>query len=264
MIYKTEIYFFSGTGNSYYISKQVAKNLENTKLINIGKLNFSNTKKITTNAENIGIIFPVYYGSSPDIVKQFIQNLSAKNCKYLFVICNYGAVSGGTLSHIENLLSKHELTTNLTYGITLPDNSIIFPTNPSRISQYLEIGDKEIKKVGEMIAKKENYKEKTPLISPSFINAGIKFYAEKHLGFKDLRVNINKCINCEICEKVCPRTNITCKNNTVKFSNKCESCFSCIHRCPKQAITFKKMKKLNNYQYVHPKVSMEEYISSIK
>lgn len=57
--------------------------------------------------------------------------------------------------------------------------------------------------------------------------------------------DVEKCINCKICEKVCPSSavNITKTDDNLSFKldlNKCIFCGNCAYNCPKQSITMSK------------------------
>ena len=52
-----------------------------------------------------------------------------------------------------------------------------------------------------------------------------------------LKVDIDKCIGCGQCEKLCPMKNITIKNQKAVSSDQCTMCYRCINKCPKQALT---------------------------
>jgi flavodoxin len=86
----TDIYYFSGTGNSLAVARDIA---EKTK----GKLIFipavMNEQSIKTEADSIGIVFPAYmahlYGI-PLIVERFIKKLEDIDSKYIFAVCTCG------------------------------------------------------------------------------------------------------------------------------------------------------------------------------
>lgn len=55
---KVEVYYFSGTGNSLAVARGIADNT-NGKLISI--VSIIENERIISNADVIGIIFPVYH-----------------------------------------------------------------------------------------------------------------------------------------------------------------------------------------------------------
>ena len=59
----TEIYYFSGTGNSLHVAKELQKRIPETKLIPIVSL--VNRESVTTNGKTVGFVFPHYASSLP-------------------------------------------------------------------------------------------------------------------------------------------------------------------------------------------------------
>jgi menaquinone-dependent protoporphyrinogen IX oxidase len=66
---RIEIYFFSGTGNSLQIAKDIANRID-ASLVPIASL--IDQESIQTDATAIGIVFPVYYGDLPNIINKEI------------------------------------------------------------------------------------------------------------------------------------------------------------------------------------------------
>ena len=101
---KADIYYFSGTGNSLVVAKDIKDRL-NGNLISIPTI--IDQKIIESFAEIVGIIFPVYYADIcgiPLIVERFIEKFSGKNQKYLFAVCTHKGAPGTTIENLKNRL----------------------------------------------------------------------------------------------------------------------------------------------------------------
>ena len=61
---------------------------------------------------------------------------------------------------------------------------------------------------------------------------------EKQVGYKHVLPTLieNKCIQCMLCEKICPYHAITFDKKIMFDQNKCFSCGLCISKCPTNAI----------------------------
>lgn len=81
-----DIYYFTGTGNSYYIAKKLSEKLSG-ELIPIAQV--IDRTEITTDADVIGIVFPVYYGDIPIIVKDFCIKLKNKKLQNYYLMLKY-------------------------------------------------------------------------------------------------------------------------------------------------------------------------------
>ena len=80
------IFFFTATGNSLYIAKQL-----DSELVSIAQAIHKNT---AYQAEKIGIVCPVYGHEMPQIVKDFLKK-SRFETDYLYLILTYGNRHGG-------------------------------------------------------------------------------------------------------------------------------------------------------------------------
>ena len=98
---KTNLFFFSATGNSLIVAKDIAAKLPETQIFSIPKVI---NQEIDLNADNIGFIFPVYFSGMPRIVIDFINKLESSKTKYIFAICTCGAFPMGTLLQAQKQL----------------------------------------------------------------------------------------------------------------------------------------------------------------
>ena len=62
---KTIIFYFSQSGNSLYVAKQIARNLENTTLVSIPEAIHNNKYKYS-GYEKVGFIIPLYFMGMPN------------------------------------------------------------------------------------------------------------------------------------------------------------------------------------------------------
>ena len=86
----TQIFYYTGTGNSLWIAKNLAEKLENEELHFI-----PNTKNLSNmDLTNVGFVFPVYIWGVPAPILEFIENLQNFNPEYCFAI----AVNGGQVA----------------------------------------------------------------------------------------------------------------------------------------------------------------------
>ena len=79
-------FYFTGTGNSLYIARQLAG--ENAELLSIPQM--VKRGKYEFEADEIGIVYPIYGHMPPYMVRQFIQKAKLK-AEYKFAVLTYGA-----------------------------------------------------------------------------------------------------------------------------------------------------------------------------
>jgi len=254
---KTTIYYFSGTGNSLYVAKEVKKEIENSSLVPISK-ELSNDHVIAS--DRVGFVFPLHGLGLPVILPKFLKILDLSKTEYLFAIVSRGAKeSWGALNSLNKLLKKKRKTLSAGFYVNMPVNYIIKHNviSHKRQKELFNEADKKINTIIDTIKEHkktveyENFKAR--LISTiyhslfyRFINlSDINFYAQ------------NNCSSCGICEQVCPSNNITLENGKPKWHHRCFRCLACINLCPEACIQHGK-KTISRQRYHHPDISVKE------
>jgi len=118
------IYYFSGTGNSLYVAKDIAVKTGGT-LFPIASTVDMDTIKV--DSDTIGIVFPVYYGELPVIIKRFAEKLDNVANKYVFAVCTFGGSAGYSLKLLRSIIQARGGDLSATYRVHMPQNSFAKP-----------------------------------------------------------------------------------------------------------------------------------------
>lgn len=129
---ETEIYYFSGTGNSLSIARDLAK-ITNGKLIPIASV--IGKESIDIKSERFGIVFPCYLAQQfgiPLIVENFVSRLTNISSKYIFAICTCGGFENvnalPTLKRLNRLIKLKGGKLTAEFSVKLPMNNLEYPT----------------------------------------------------------------------------------------------------------------------------------------
>lgn len=251
----TTIYYFSGTGNSLKITKDLSEQLDDSKIIQICKSNMSISED--ANSVKVGFVFPVYFWGIPIMVKNFIENLQISKQSYVFAIATYGGMEGATLSQIEKILAKKDIKLSASFKILMPGNAqVLYPPISEEKQLKLFKDEKEqIKKIASDIKESKLVKNK---VNPIINGFGKLVYT----AFKPQNNDKNfwtdeKCIGCGICTKVCPANNIVMYEGKPKWEHSCESCLACMQWCPQKSIQYKKG-TIGRGRYHHPDIKAND------
>lgn len=248
------IYFFTGTGNSLKVAKDIASALPECEIVAVCK---NMNVEIPTGYERIGFVFPSYFGGVPDMVVDFIHNahFSKESAKYYFVVATYGARVGNPITQTRNLFSEKSL--HLDYGgkvIMGGNNVLLYDMYNFILKSALRAYNKRVNIVVQDI---KNLKTNEGVYMNKFRERKyLKVMGDVHETDRHYNVN-NACISCGICQSVCPAGNITFSNGRPVFHHQCQYCLACIQYCPKKAINYKN-KTQKRKRYTHPDIGHAE------
>ncbi len=253
------LYYFSGTGNSLKIARDLAEKLEDCKLVPIASIWQQET--IISESEKVGFIFPLYWLGLPKIVYDFINRIDLNKANYIFsvITCGGGKI-GGSLHQLRNILKRKSKNLNSGFFIKMPDNYIPVFDAPSEEKQKIlfENARKKVDKISMLIKESgmEVEKEKLPLIG-RFMNRRFR----KKVNNSDTKFSSDdNCNSCGICKDICPVKNISIVEGIPQWQHKCQRCFACIHFCPQKAIQYGR-KTSKRKRYHHPEVTIQDIIN---
>ena len=249
-----KILYFTGSGNSLSVAKRF-----DAEYLSIPQMIKNNIYEIEDDV--IGIIYPVYAASIPDIVRKYLTKCTLK-AGYIFVIATYGSIACGTLHEMKKILSVSGNKADYYNSILMVDNYLPFFDIETQLAK---IKDKNIEynltKIVDEIKERVKKDENCSLID-KFVSAIGYTVVRQIEKFTPKMFYVNEeCVSCGICKKVCPVSNVEqdAQNKPV-FGNNCEGCLSCIHNCPKNAIQMKGQRSEKRFR--NPEVSLNEIINS--
>ncbi len=256
---KTDIYYFTGSGNSSYAAGLVAKRLGNCQIIPIVK---ALGGPATVTGERVIVVFPVYMFRAPHIVCKFLKKIS--KATKVYAIATMGGASGKTFGQIRSILRKNGLDLYGGYTVIMPDNYTPF-NGAIEESEQNDIFKDAVGKIDLIVRKIQNgdrtIENDTPFYQIYFW-PGFWYW----LGYisipklsKEFHVR-ETCNGCGICLKVCPRNIISLHRNKPQWKAGCEHCLACLQWCPQEAIEFGN-KTLGKKRYKNPYVSLQEIIA---
>ncbi|OGS22048.1 MAG: hypothetical protein A2252_02485 [Elusimicrobia bacterium RIFOXYA2_FULL_39_19] len=255
----TTIYYFSGTGNSLAVARELSNSFGSTKVIPISK---AITGEIDLSADKIGLVFPVYIWGAPLIVCDFIAKLKQAD-KYFFSVVTYGGSPGKTNIQIKKLLKLQGIELKAGFAVHMPGNYI-----PMYGAREKAVQDKLFEKAKTKIAEIAQYVSsgKTGTFEVGGLVMNLLGSTLQSMGSKSMRkadknyLADEKCNACNICEKICPVKNIKMQDSKPVWQGNCEQCMACIQWCPQEAIQHGK-NTAGRARYRHPQVKATDFLN---
>ena len=234
---KRVILYFTGTGNCLYIARQLAG--KEGEILSIPQL--VKNKQYEIEAEEIGIVYPIYGHMPPSMVWNFIKKAKLK-ADYKFAVLTYGNRKCSAVEIWDEISRKAGNAFDYIGTIIMVDNWLPnFDMNEQmKIDKHIP---ENLAKITKDINARRSWHEPVTALE-----------REQHQGFlersgidpkKGFIMKCEKsfvvdasCIECGICTYVCPRGNYSLTSEGVKMEGDCEFCFACIQNCPQKAIQF--------------------------
>ena len=249
------VFYFTGTGNSLYIAKQIER-----EPISIPQIMQRECLEFT--AERIGIVAPVYGHEVPTMVKEFLRK-SVFYTNYFYMILTYGNRHGGAAELAKKLCDECGVSVNYINVILMADNWLpgFDMDEQKKIDKKVE---ENMDKILSDLAKRKNMISEVTDIDRAahqqFLDRMSQMPADvwQHL----LRVTEN-CVGCGTCEKVCTSSSIhVVDGKAVHIPGNCQTCLACAHACPQKAIQLTIPEANPDARYRNEHISLHEIMES--
>ena len=260
---KTTIYYFSATGNSLKLARDVSLALGDCDLVSMAK-----TGEIPSpSSERIGFVFPVFAWGLPRIVKDFVERLDLGKARYIFAVTTCVAIPGRTLRELADLCKAKGARLHAGFAVGAGRSSLMRLNTLDKIIIALNRPSKSLRsseeRLGEIVETVRDLKKHAPETSPLLASLfGSMLHGPAMKTFKGMDAQFvvqDACKGCGTCVKVCPRGNVSLASGRPAFAHNCELCHACIHWCPKFAIRHPNF-DAHPRQYRNPAVQVADMV----
>lgn len=255
------IYWFSGTGNSRWVTGQLARRL-GERLMDIADcVARGDYRHSLQPGESIGWVFPTYSWGPPPVVLDFIARWHIdgyeKGRTYCYMVATCGDDVGLTADIFASALGYIDLSA--AFSVQMPNNYILLPgfdTDPAELERSkIASAPRRIDGVADAIARRGRVTDvvtgshkwlKSRVIRPLFLRL--------LMSDKRFAADPSLCNSCGACVASCPMRNITldAADGMPRWHGRCAMCLGCIHRCPRRAIQYGKITRSKGRYYFKP------------
>jgi ferredoxin len=274
---ESTIYYFTGTGNSLVLAKNLARIL-GAQLVSMVSL--GSELEVRPKEDVVGLVFPVYFvyfADLPLIVSRFARKLVGIEQAYIFAVANYGGAAGETYQKLGSIIEERGGHLNSWFGLHMPQNSFRKPwENPISITRKAE---SRLVVISEIIRNRRNGTAFTnhllswlmirlcPTVQKLFRKqlASLSGVPENQSperliqGSDRSYKSLDTCTSCGQCVRVCPVDNIELRDGKPFWKGHCENCLACYNWCPVHAIQGGIVPQ--GYFYRHPAISVVDIMS---
>lgn len=256
------IFYFSGTGNSLYVARLLADELNDCIIsipdcINNGTFEFE-----LKDSEKIGIVTPVYFYGLPSIVETFLDKLNLKKYSSFYLVVTFGSFTANTGPNAQKYFSGLGLNLDHVFSVKMPENYIPLLKVPSQdvCSALISDAQRSVHDIVKILDENppgdyDTHKGKFPGIASSLC----RMIYKDGMTTKKFWVD-DACTSCGLCERICPTNAISLQDGKPCWTNDiCPRCLACLHRCPSSAIQLGHFTKKKD-RYVNPEINFNQEI----
>lgn len=265
----TKIFYFTGTGNSLVLARNLSDLLGDSELISIPQVINDNDLDdyYFDNTSDVGLIFPVYMWGIPNMVLKFLEKLQVENESnkpYIFAVATCAGQPGETLLQLQKLLQNKGMELDAGFTVLEASNTIQKDNIFIKMAMLLEkegitlSGQERLSEIVSVIKNRQKHPAET---SSRLLNR----YGKMIYGMAMPRINTmgqffvdDNCNQCLNCQKICPSNNISLENEKPVWGENCEFCQACIQWCPREAIHIKNEDLKRRYH--NPDIKIKDLI----
>lgn len=253
------VIYFSATGNTEYIAKELAKQLDDECLNLLDRVKNEDYSEINSDKPYV-ICAPVYVCEMPRFMSKYLKKQNFTGNKEVYFIFTSGGYCGISGQLAKRIFKKKKMRYRGHAEFKMPRNYVANDAYP--MLETKEIEDRIIKAKDMIDGVAENIKEGKKLTARHIFLAEtiitVPFnpvWCKLKLTAKDFYYT-DKCIGCGKCAKLCPLNNIELKSGKPNWGNNCTHCMACIGNCPTRAIEYgnitqnKEQYNFGKYKYI--------------
>ncbi|MBQ6746555.1 MAG: EFR1 family ferrodoxin [Bacteroidaceae bacterium] len=249
---KRLIFFFTGTGNSLFVAKEIGG-----QLISIPQA--LKQDELSYTADEIGIVCPLYGHTPPNQVREFLKRAKL-NAPYMFVVQTYGARKCNAVEIFDALAQKEGIKFDYLTTIIMVDNFLVSHDIDEEIQMEKHI-EENLAQIKADIAEQKHWMQPVTEVERQqhWERYGHDFERYSYQNpSRTFRVERDLCVGCGACTRVCPKSNWKFTNNGLEVDGDCQMCFACINNCPQKAIKLNGREANPNARWRHPKITLQE------
>ena len=235
------VLYFSATGNTEYIAKELANRLNDKCLNLLPRIKNGDYSEIYSDTPFV-ICTPVYVCEMPIFFVKFLKKLRLagnNNAYFVFTSGGYAGISACQARRITRAkkmryLGRAEFKMPRNYIASNAYSELDFEEIRKRINDAAAKLDKvyETVKNGEKLKDRHIYLFEKIIIVP-FTPVWCRFkQPSKPFAASD------KCVACGKCAELCPLGNIRIVDGKPVWKTRCAHCMACISNCPTEAIEY--------------------------
>lgn len=247
-MHKAVVFYFSGTGNTWWVANQIKKQLDaagiNADTVSIESIDAKKADWWIKASDLVFFGWPIYGSDLPEPMKNFIDGLlPIEKGKHIHTFCTQMIFSGDGAWLYQKNFDQKGLFIDSCAHFLMPSNVSVWHGRlgpPKSEQKTMKIMDKCAQSVAQYV--RDLLSGNARIVGKHSYLLGIIQRGPYRLFYTHMQdmfgVDKDCCTKCGVCAKLCPSGNIKI-NDYPEFAGNCALCFRCYSYCPESAITYR-------------------------
>ena len=199
------ILYFSGTGNSKYVAKQIADALGD-EIVNLNdRIKASDTSPVET-GERVIIVTPTYAWRIPRVVRNWLRKTELRGAKQVWFVMTCGSEIGNADKYNRELCAEKAISCMGTAQIVMPENYIAMFSAPQadEARQIVAKAEPSIDRAIAAIQSNQSFAPTRNNLYDRFMSGPVNPIFYKFFVKANAFTASSACIGCGQCVKRCP------------------------------------------------------------
>lgn len=260
------ILYFSATGNTEYIARELAKALGDECVNLLDRVKAEDYSILHSDKPYI-ICAPVYVCEMPRFMSRYLKKQSFTGNRDVYFIFTSGGYCGISGQLAKAIFRRKRMNYRGHAEFKMPRNYVANDHYPMLEKEEIEDrilkSHEKISSVAETIKAGNKLTARHIFLFETIITVPFNpIWCKLKLRAKDFYTT-DKCIGCGKCARLCPLNNIVLEGQKPVWHDTCTHCMACIGNCPTQAIEYgtitqgKEQYNFGKYRYVVDSLSEE-------
>lgn len=253
------VIYFSATGNTEFIAKELAKRLDDECMNLLERIKNQDYSPLYSEKPFV-ICAPVYVCEMPRFMSKYLKKLPLSGSKDVYFVFTSGGYCGISGQLAKSLIRKKKMHYKGHAEIKMPRNYVANDSYPMLEKEEVESrileAYKQLDGIASLILSGNKLTARHIYLFETIITVPFNpVWCKYKLTAKDFYAK-DHCIGCGKCEKLCPLNNIKLTDQKPVWGNQCTHCMACIGNCPVRAIEYgsitqsKEPYRFEKYRYI--------------
>jgi ferredoxin/flavodoxin len=237
------VLFFSATGNTEFIARQIALKLGDECLNLLDRVR-RNDHSVLHSEKPFIICAPVYVCEMPRFLAKYLKEQTFTGSKDVYFIFTSGGYAGISGQLAKGIIRKKKMNYLGHAEFKMPRNYVAndhYPMLPyEAVRERILNSARQLEGVAADIQAGRTLKARHVYLFETLITVPFNpVWSKLSYKTKDFYTT-DGCMGCGKCERVCPMNNVSLKDRKPVWGNNCTHCMACICNCPMEAIEYGK------------------------